>query len=75
MNAQFTLLVDKAWKYAADATKDFSDDEPIGFMDYYSEKLIELTVNQCANVVDTLDSAYGAQSTSGIFIKDYFGVE
>jgi len=34
-------LVDEARKYAYNATKDYSGDEPIGFMDYYTEKLAE----------------------------------
>ena len=61
MQGMLKELVDEAWKYAYNATKGYSGDEPIGFMDYYTEKLTELVVLRCArscveNIADPRDT-------------------
>jgi hypothetical protein len=61
MNAILKELVDEASKYAYNATKDYSGDEPSWFMDYYTEKLAELIVLRCArscveNIADPRDT-------------------
>jgi hypothetical protein len=43
--------------------------------DHRLEKFAELIVRECAVLVDTLNEAYDAPSTSGKFIKQHFGVE
>jgi light-regulated signal transduction histidine kinase (bacteriophytochrome) len=40
-----------------------------------TEKFAELIVQECADLVDTLNEAYDAPSTAGKFIKQHFGVE
>jgi len=39
------------------------------------QRFAELIVRECADLVDTLNEAYNAPSTSGKFIKQHFGVE
>ena len=39
------------------------------------EKFAELIVQECADLVDTLNEAYEAPSTAGKFIKNHFGIE
>ena len=40
-----------------------------------TEKFAELIVQECADLVDTLNEAYEAPSTAGKFIKNHFGIE
>ena len=51
MNKQIKQLVEQAKAYANDSTKDYTGNEPIGFMDYYTEKFAELIVSECVKVV------------------------
>ena len=39
------------------------------------EKFAELIVQECADLVDTLNEAYDAPSTAGKFIKNHFGIK
>jgi hypothetical protein len=43
--------------------------------DHRLEKFAELIVQECADLVDTLNEAYEAPSTAGKFIKNHFGIE
>jgi hypothetical protein len=40
-----------------------------------TERFAELIVQECADLVDTLNEAYDAPSTAGKLIKQHFGVE
>ena len=77
MNALLKELVDESWKYACQSTRGYSGDEPIGFMDYYTEKLAELIVLRCArscveNIADPRDTI---ELQCAQKIKRKFGVE
>jgi hypothetical protein len=58
MNERIKELVEQAKTYAADSTKDYTGDEPIGFMDYYTEKFAELIVQDCMTMSDELKAQY-----------------
>lgn len=51
MNERIKELVEQAKAYATNSTKDYTGDEPIGFMDYYTEKFAELIVKETMQVV------------------------
>jgi hypothetical protein len=46
MNERIKQLVEKSKEYATESTKNFTGDEPIGFMDFYTEKFAELIVKE-----------------------------
>ena len=77
MQGMLKELVDEACKYAYNATRSYSGDEPIGFMDYYTEKLAELIVRECMNIAYEYDSP--KMSGPGMIIagqiEEHFGVE
>lgn len=84
MNKRIKELVEQAKAYATDSTKDYTGDEPIGFMDYYTEKFAELIVRECLvqigdAIPDTNCSASGPYRTARIAatsrVKKRFGVE
>ena len=77
MNALLKELVDESWKYAYQSTRGYSGDEPIGFMDYYTEKLAELIVLRCArscveNIADPRDTI---ELQCALKIKLTFGIK
>ena len=73
MNKRIKELVEQAKAYATNSTKDYTGDEPIGFMDYYTEKFAELIVRECIGVAD--HSNVTGKSIIGERIKQHFGVE
>ena len=48
MNEKIKQLCEQAKAYATESTKDFTGDEPVVWMDYYTEKFAELIVRECA---------------------------
>lgn len=73
MNEQIKLLTEQAKAYATDSTKDYTGNEPIGFMDYYTEKFAELIVRECVHAVENRGGMCGALASN--WIKEHFGVE
>ena len=70
MNEQIRELAEQAKAYANESTKDFTGDEPVVWMDYYTERFAELIVKECADIADKAEP-YKAND----LIKQHFGVE
>ena len=76
MNKQIKDIAEQAKLYAECSTKDYTGDEPVGFMDYYTEKFAELIIQECSALADKhFGSAHFGMGVSGIMIKEHFGVE
>ena len=81
MNERIKELCERAKVYATESTKDFTGDEPVVWMDYYTEKFAELVVAHATECVrDVLrdedsDLTYPAATQVQNRIKQYFGVE
>ena len=69
MNERIKELVEKSKEYATESTKNFTGDEPIGFMDFYTEKFAELIVGEC------IDTAFHRGHPDLEFLLKHFGVE
>jgi hypothetical protein len=39
------------------------------------EKFASMIIQECVDLIDTLNEAYDAPSTAGKFIKEHFGIE
>lgn len=80
MNERIKKLCEQSKEYADKSTKDFTGDEPVCWMDYYTEKLAELIVKECIAVLNpegdliSMREEYG-RVTSMKMIKKHFGVE
>ena len=71
MNNEIKQLCEQAKAYATESTKDFTGDEPVVWMDYYTEKFAKLIVQECADFLkDTLDDHFAAEQ-----LEEHFGVE
>ena len=69
MNERIKELAEQAKAYANESTKDFTGDEPVVWMDYYTEKFAELIVRECADIALREDhDPYEC-------IKKHFGVD
>jgi len=69
MNEKIKQLCEQAKAYATESTKDFTGDEPVVWMDYYTEKFAELIVRECADIALREDhDPYEC-------IKKHFGVD
>ena len=55
MNSNLADMSMRAREYALECIKDFTGDEPVCFMDYYTEKLAELISNRCAALAYSYD--------------------
>ena len=55
MNSNLANLSQQATSYAIECVKDFTGDEPVGFIDYYTEKLAELISARCAALAYSYD--------------------
>ena len=88
MNDRIKELCEHAKAYATECTKHFTGDEPVVWMDYYTEKFAELIVAEClahgkltqSQVVVNGSEEYNAGREMGIEvfmnqIKQHFGVE
>ena len=81
MNEKIKQLCEQAKAYATESTKDFTGDEPVVWMDYYTEKFAQLIVRECIGVVEggsflheQAPTAIFARECSGA-IKRHFGVD
>ena len=71
MNERIKDVCEQAKAYATESTKDFTGDEPVVWMDYYTEKFAKLIVQECADFLkDTLDDHFAAEQ-----LEEHFGVE
>jgi hypothetical protein len=73
MNERIRLLADHAKAYANQCTKDLDGDIAWHWMDYYTEKLAELIMAECAKLANE-DTSFPYDSY-GEKIKEHFGVE
>ena len=73
MNNELKQLCEQAKAYATESTKDFTGDEPVVWMDYYTERFAELIVRECIKQArkDENGPAYEAVGR----IAEHFGVE
>ena len=73
MNEKIKQLCEQAKAYATESTKDFTGDEPVVWMDYYTERFAELIVRECIKQArkDENGPAYEAVGR----IAEHFGVE
>ena len=51
MNNELKQLCEQAKAYATESTKHFTGDEPVVWMDYYTEKFAEMIVQETMQVV------------------------
>ena len=77
MNAILKDLCEQAKVYATTATKDFTGDEPIGFMDFHTEKFADLIIDKCvrACVEDIADPRDTIELQCAQKIKLTFGIK
>jgi hypothetical protein len=79
MNDRIKELCEHAKAYATECTKHFTGDEPIVWMDYYTEKFAQLIAQE--SIVDFyrryLDICTDEDITVQVerYVKEYFGVE
>ena len=71
MNSRIKELCEHSKAYATECTKHFTGNEPVVWMDYYTEKFAELIVKECDMVLSEDD---GATHHSELLFT-YFGVE
>lgn len=78
MKQRIWELCDQAEVYANDSTKDFTGDEPVVWMDYYTEKFVELIVRECLEQVrDEVQHEYDWKLADAVIkrVLEHFGVE
>lgn len=78
MHNQLKLLSNQAKEYGMDKTSTYGGYEPIGFMDYYTEKLAELIIKECLNQCydrGMNDELYEGQLRAASYIEQHFGIE
>ena len=89
MNNELKQLCEQAKAYATESTKDFTGDEPVVWMDYYTERFTKLIVKECIDKIETYripvgNSAAGEMACEWTYealkevrdeIKEHFGVE
>ena len=80
MNNEIKQLCEQAKAYANESTKDFTGDEPVVWMDYYTERFAELIVRECIDIASQEDfdvmmkEGYPCSQTAKK-IREHFGVE
>ena len=74
MNERIKDVCEQAKAYANESTEDFTGDEPVAWMDYYTEKFAELIVKECAEQVDLYFSEF-YNGTAEQRILKHFGIE
>ena len=72
MNDRLRQLCEHSKAYATECTKHFTGDEPVVWMDYYTEKFAELIVRESIKVMVKND--YHGEWL-GEKVKEHFGVE
>ncbi len=74
MNERIKQMCEHSKAYATECTKDFTGDEPVEWMDYYTEKFAELIVIKCLDIVDKkVSGMVGVAAMKEI--EEYFGIE
>ena len=75
MNERIKELAEQAKAYANESTKDFTGDEPVVWMDYYTEKFAELIVEKCAGIIESQDVDPSFKLRMSWAVKKHFGIE
>ena len=89
MNERIKDVCEQAKAYATESTKDFTGDEPVVWMDYYTERFTKLIVKECIDKIETYripvgNSAAGEMACEWTYdalkeirdeIKEHFGVK
>ena len=82
MNKRIKELVEKSKEYATESTKNFTGDEPIGFMDFYTEKFAQLIVKETIDHMTAQMFYYSINGSKNLSFsqaidktKEHFGVE
>ena len=79
MNERIKQMCEHSKAYSTECTKDFTGDEPVEWMDYYTEKFAELIVQECIDIIAPYSvrmSKPGEQYLHPIQeIKEHFGVQ
>ena len=80
MNNELKQLCEQAKAYATESTKDFTGDELVVWMDYYTEKFAELIVKECIAICQDIDGEDNIDAKSGrqdcaVEIQEHFGVD
>jgi len=70
MNERIKQMCEHSKAYSTECTKDFTGDEPVEWMDYYTEKFAELIVKECAEIAVREEGSWPGQA-----ILEHFGVE
>jgi len=75
MNDRLKQLCEHSKAYATECTKHFTGDEPVVWMDYYTERFAQLIIKECTGIVtDAVDHREPA-STYADRIQQHFDVE
>ena len=78
MNEKIKQLCEQAKAYANESTKDFTGDEPVVWMDYYTERFTKLIVKECAMIGELKEQGsndYDHNISVGLYMRQHFGVE
>jgi len=75
MNERIKQMCEHSKAYSTECTKDFTGDEPVEWMDYYTEKFAELIVRECAGLINSMDHSSQYFPHVADAIKEHFGVE
>ena len=75
MNSRIKELCEHAKVYATECTKHFTGDEPVVWMDYYTEKFAELIVKECGVALSPMLRDMVSRGQAFGLIKEHFGVE
>jgi len=74
MNSRIKELCEHAKVYATECTKHFTGDEPVVWMDYYTEKFAELIVAECIVMADDFECDVNQRGLVEK-MKQHFGVK
>ena len=74
MNNEIKQLCEQAKAYANESTKEFIGDEPVVWMDYYTEKFAELIVRECISMADDFECDVNQRGLVDQ-MKQHFGIE
>jgi hypothetical protein len=74
MNSQIKELCERAKVYATECTKHFTGDEPVVWMDYYTEKFAQLIVAECMKLNSKELSITAIERLLPMY-REHFGVE
>ena len=69
MNETIKQLCELSKVYANESTKDFTGNEPVVWMDYYTEKFAELIVRECIKVIETNHPEFDCKESADNLIR------